>query len=112
MRATLGALLVVPMIGASWGGYRSANRFDGSVVGGIVGAIIQSSSLMAYCWYLNFSVSMDDLESFGGTIFVLLAVSVFLGSIAGLLVGIVFYRVCVVDEGVSRFGTERCNSPA
>ncbi len=90
--ALLGAFLVVPVIGASWGGYRSANCFDGSVVGGIVGAIIQSTSLMAYRWSLNFSVSMDDLESLGGTVFVLLAVSVILGSIAGLLVGIVFYR--------------------
>ena len=100
--ALLGAFLVIPMIGASWGGYRSANRFDGSVVGGIVGAFIQSTALLAYywgfaliayCWCFDFSVSMHEWANIGATALLLLAGSVVLGSIAGLLVGIVLHRV-------------------
>ena len=35
--AVLGTLLIIPMIGASCGGYYSANRFAGCIVGGMIG---------------------------------------------------------------------------
>ena len=90
--ALLTVLLIVPVLGACWGGYRSANPFDGSTVGGIVGALIQSAVIGAYFGPRALGLSAGAWATAGMMLFLMLATSAFLGSIAGLLVGSVLHR--------------------
>ena len=85
--ALLGALLIILVIGASCGGYYSANRFAGCIVGGMIGAIAQSILLMAWLEH-----DSSESKDFGWEIFVLVAGTFALGKIAGLLVGILLDR--------------------
>src|SRR5215217_4366162 len=84
--------LIVPVIGACLGGYRSANPFDDSTVGGIVGALIQSAVIAAYFGPRALGPSAGAWATAGMMFFLILATSAFLGSIAGLLVGSVLLR--------------------
>src|SRR4051812_45873346 len=68
-------------------GYRSKNRSDGSVIGGIVGAMLQSIAIGAAYLVLCDFRSPDEWAAFGGMTIFLLAMAIALGSIAGVLVG-------------------------